>query len=100
MFLTRCLRLLNLGPRPAKRVRPRKPAKRPGTRGLCLEQLEVRALLSAGFGLDKLYLGSLSGPQDYIYTAGNKIVPHGNVDAGKYYDIVVTDASGTRRNSF
>src|SRR2546429_36339 len=98
MFLTHCLRLLNLGPRPAKRVRQRKPAKRQGTRGWCLEQLEERVLLA--FGVDKLFLGSLSGPQDYVYTAANKIVPHGSVDAGKYYDIVVKDVSGIRRNSF
>src|SRR5262249_22201218 len=60
----------------------------------------AKTTFSDGFALSKLRLGSLSGKEDYVYTAGDKIVAQGNLDNGKWYDIVVTDPSGVRRNSF
>src|SRR5262245_37819044 len=57
----------------------------------------AQAAFTDGFGLSKLTVG---GSEDYLFTAGDKIVPTGNVDNGKYYDIVVTDPNGVRRNSF
>ena len=50
------------------------------------------------FSLDRLRLGSLSGPENTIYTAGDVIVPEGGADIGTYYRFVVTDASGAVRN--
>src|SRR5262249_20570849 len=59
--------------------------------------LTAQAEFTDGFGLSKLTVG---GGEDYLFTAGDKIVPTGNVDNGKYYDIVITDPNGVRRNSF
>ena len=51
------------------------------------------------FSLDRLRLGSTSGPENYLYTAGNTIYPDGGIDAGaNYYKVVVTDTLGTIRN--
>ena len=50
------------------------------------------------FGLTKLHVGSATGLEDYVFTAGNKVVPQGTVDAGKYYDLVVTDSNGVQRS--
>ena len=44
------------------------------------------------FSLDRLRLGSVAGPENYLYTAGNSIYPDGGIDAGAfYYRVVVTD---------
>src|SRR5437868_3789669 len=61
-----------------------------------LEPCEARVLLS--FALTKLHLGSATGLEDYVYTVGNKVVPQESVDAGKYYDVVVTDSNGLQRS--
>ena len=51
------------------------------------------------FSLDRLRLGSVTGPENYLYTAGNSIYPEGGIDAGAfYYKVVVTDTAGTVRN--
>ena len=51
------------------------------------------------FSLDRLRLGSVAGPENYLYTAGNSIYPDGGIDAGAfYYKVVVTDTAGTVRN--
>src|SRR5436190_16334072 len=50
------------------------------------------------FSLDRLRLGDASGPENYLYTAGNTIFPDGGVDPATYYKFVVKDAAGTVRN--
>src|SRR5215212_6510540 len=50
------------------------------------------------FSFDRLRLGSLSGPEDTVYTSSNAIVPDANADAGSYYRFVVTDPTGAVRN--
>ena len=51
------------------------------------------------FSLDRLRLGSSSGPENYLFTAGNVVYPEGGVDAGAvYYKVVVTDGAGAIRN--
>jgi hypothetical protein len=50
------------------------------------------------FSLDRLRIGSVNGPENTVFTAGNAIVPDGGVDAGAYYRFVVTDPSGATRN--
>jgi hypothetical protein len=73
----------------------RRPANRQTGGRLFLEPLEDR-FLPASVSLAALHLGSTTGSTDYVYTAGNAIVPTGNVDAGKYYDLVVTDSLGAK----
>src|SRR6266540_2868915 len=97
MSLLRWLRLLIPGHKLAKRVPRRTARRRRADTRLTVEQLEGRVV--PAFGLSKLRLGS-SGLEDYLFTAGNKIVPVANVDAGKFYDLVVTDSNGVRHNSF
>src|SRR5262245_25143334 len=58
-----------------------------------VEQLEERAV--PAFGLTGLHLGAATGPEDYVYTVANKVVPTGNVDAGNWYDLVVTRSDGS-----
>src|SRR5947207_1499315 len=77
---------------------PRPPPAAGGRTTLMVEPCEKRLLLA--FSLTKLHVGSISGAEDYDYTAGDKVVPEGAVDSGKFYDIVVTDSSGVRRNAF
>src|SRR5215218_5683138 len=50
------------------------------------------------FSLDRLRLGSTAGAEDYLFTAGDLVVPDGGVDSGAYYKIVVTDSAGAVRN--
>jgi large repetitive protein len=50
------------------------------------------------FSLDRLRLGSGSGPENYVFTAGDVVFPEGGADTGAYYKVVVTDAGGTTRN--
>src|SRR5437764_15144310 len=69
-----------------------KAARRARTRTtLMVEPCEKRLLLA--FSLNKLHVGSISGPEDYDYTAGDKVVAEGAVDSGKFYDILVTHSS-------
>ncbi len=49
------------------------------------------------FGVKKLRLGSASGAEDYLYTAGNTVVEQGTVDRARYYRFNVYDASGSVR---
>src|SRR5262249_11687543 len=58
------------------------------------------AAFTDGFALSKLRLGSLTGSENYVYTAGDKIVVQGSLDHGKWYDLVVTNPSGAQRNVF
>src|SRR6266852_3489173 len=97
MLAARWLRLLNLGPNSAKRVPHRTPPRRRTAARLMVEQLENRVV--PAFGLSKLFQGG-SGLEDYLFTAGNTVVPQASVDSGMYYDIVVTDSSGIRHNAF
>jgi hypothetical protein len=73
--------------------------------GAALAALVVLALQSSMapaavgvFSLDRLRLGDASGPENYIYTAGNTVFPDGGVDPGTYYKFVVKDPAGTVRN--
>jgi Concanavalin A-like lectin/glucanases superfamily/Calcineurin-like phosphoesterase len=50
------------------------------------------------FSLDRLRLGGSSGPENYIYKAGDGIFPGGGVDSRTYYKFVVKDAAGRVRN--
>ena len=50
------------------------------------------------FSLDRLLLGTGSGPENYTYTAGDRIFPDGGVDPGSFYRFVVADAGGVVRN--
>src|SRR5919204_321546 len=40
------------------------------------------------FSLDRLLLGTGSGPENYMYTAGDRIFPDGGVDPGSFYRFV------------
>jgi hypothetical protein len=51
------------------------------------------------FGISTLRLGSASGPEDYLYTAGDVIFPRASVDANKYYRFVIKDSGGTQQGS-
>jgi hypothetical protein len=51
------------------------------------------------FSLDRLRVENAGGAEDYVYTAGKVIFPEGGADTGSYYRFVVTDATGTTRNS-
>ena len=55
---------------------------------------------SAAFSLTRLHLGTAAGPENYVYTTGNTVVPEGGTDAGTFYKFVVTDSSGAARNVF
>ncbi len=50
--------------------------------------------------LMRLHLGTAAGPENYIYTAGDTIVPEGTVAAGTRYQIAVTDPVGGSHGSF
>jgi hypothetical protein len=50
------------------------------------------------FSLDRLLLGGGSGPENYMYTAGDRIFPDGGVDSGSFYRFVVADGGGIVRN--
>jgi hypothetical protein len=50
------------------------------------------------FSLDRLRLGSVSGPENYVFSAGDVVFPEGGADAGTYYMFVVTDVGGVTRN--
>jgi hypothetical protein len=43
------------------------------------------AAAGPGFGIQKLRLGSTTGLEDYLYTAGNTIVAQGGADKGNFY---------------
>src|ERR1043166_1210836 len=80
---------------PPTSPQPRRPARGQARRSpLLLEQLEDRTTPS--FGLSALHLGTSAGSIDYDYTAGNRIVPTGTVDAGKFFDLVVTRSDGSK----
>lgn len=49
----------------------------------------------AGFGVQKLHLGTVGGSEDYLYTAGNTVASQGSVDPARYYRFDVSDPSGT-----
>jgi hypothetical protein len=56
------------------------------------------------FAAGKLFLGSLAGPENYIYTAGDAIVSDSDIDASssstkRAYKFFVLDASNAVRNS-
>src|SRR5690348_1255451 len=87
-FWTRLSKLFNISSTHTKRVANPRPGKRRRGCMLMLEQLEDRTTPS--FGLSALHLGTSTGSIDYDYTVGTKIVPTGTVDAGKYYDLVLT----------
>src|SRR5436190_22108369 len=53
----------------------------------------------AGMTLAKLRLGSTTGPEDYLYTAGNAVSASGTLDAGSFYRFVVTDPSAVVRST-
>ena len=55
---------------------------------------------SAAFSLTRLHLSTAAGPENYVYTTGNTVVPEGGTDAGTFYKFVVTDSSGAARNVF
>src|SRR4051794_16279512 len=63
----------------ARRPSRGKPAGKRSSRKPTVEQLEDRTMPS--FGLTALHLGSSTGATDYDYTAANKVVPVGTVDA-------------------
>src|SRR5437667_12868974 len=63
---------------------------------LMIEPCERRSLLAVS--LAKLDLGSTSGPGDYDYTAGGKVVAAGAVGCRKFYDIGGNESRGARRN--
>src|SRR6266550_2626957 len=50
--------------------------------------------------LIRLHLGIAAGPENYIYTEGDTIVPEGTVAAGTRYQIAVTDPVGGSHGSF
>ncbi len=50
------------------------------------------------FSFDRLRLGGASGPENYLFTAGDVIVPEGGADTGSYYKFIVTDSAGAVRN--
>ena len=56
--------------------------------------LVAAPLAQAKFTLKQLHLGSISGPQDYLFTAGNTVVEQGTVDRGRYYRFDVYNPSG------
>jgi acid phosphatase type 7 len=51
------------------------------------------------FSLDRLRLGNATGPENYLYTAGDVIHPEGGVDSGSFYRFVVTAPGGAITNS-
>src|SRR3954462_5825163 len=52
-----------------------------------------------GFGLTKLRTGSVTAPENYLYTAGNQVTTEASVDLGKPYRVFVRDPSGGMRSS-
>ena len=61
--------------------------------------LVAAPMAQAKFGLKALHLGSNSGAQDYLFTAGNSVVEQAQVDRGRYYRFDVYDPSGTVHQS-
>src|SRR5919108_2459705 len=45
--------------------------------------------------INTLRLGGSSGPEDYVFVAGNVVFAEGSVDNNKYYKFVVRDPSGS-----
>ncbi len=59
--------------------------------------LALAPIAQAKFSAKKLHVGTASGAEDYLYTAGNTIVEQASVDRGHYYRFDVYDPSGTVR---
>jgi hypothetical protein len=94
-FWTRLIRFFEGNSSLHLRLVRRRPAKRRTGFRLFLEPLEDRFLPASSL-LSALHLGTAAGSTDYVYTSGNTIFPTGSVDAGKYYDLVVTDTLGVK----
>ncbi len=61
--------------------------------------LVAAPMAQAKFTLKALHLGTNSGAQDYLFTAGNTVVEQAQVDRGRYYRFDVYDPSGTVHQS-
>ncbi len=48
--------------------------------------------------LDRLRLDGAAGPENYVFTAGERIFPDGSAEPGSFYQLVVTDSAGVVRN--
>src|SRR5215213_1951604 len=52
---------------------------------------------AATMTVSKLRLGTATGPENYLFTAGDQVVAQGSVDASRHYRFMVSDPSGTVR---
>src|SRR5262249_25583607 len=65
----------------------------------CLAVAPIAQATQVKFAVRKLHLGSASGAEDYLYTAGNTVVAQASVDRGRYYRFDVYDPSGAVRQT-
>src|SRR4051812_36517821 len=53
-----------------------------------------------GFSFSRLKLGATNGPDNRVFTAGDRVVPVAQVPGNVWYKVTVRDSFGAVRNSF